>query len=279
MAEGKVIAVMGGFETYVPASLPNKYEVLGDDMQVLNVKLDVGETLISESGSMNFMSRGVKSNVDCSQPCGRCCSGEACIMSTFTGTQDNDFVAVTPKLPAKIIPIPMGGTAGKFRAKDGAYFASLGDAKVSFAIDCNPCTVCCGGQGCIQQTMEGEGTVFVSAMGTILQKNLDVGEVLVIDTDSLVAWEDSAKLGIKRAGGCCTCCFGGEGLFNTTITGPGQVFVQSMSIQKFKNALKVEAETKRAERKNKTGQIGGAPLAPDADDMGREADVEDSEIV
>ena len=82
--EGEVVAVMGGFEVFTPVMASPKVEILGDDMQVLSIKLDAHEKVTAEPGSMNFMHPDVKMSVDCADCWGRCCSGEPCIMSTFT---------------------------------------------------------------------------------------------------------------------------------------------------------------------------------------------------
>jgi len=106
--------------------------------------------------------------------------------------------------------------------------------------------------------VRGTGSAFLFAMGTIVSKTLAEGEVLVIDTNSVVGWEDTVKLGIKTTGGCFTCCCGGEGLFNTTLKGPGKVYIQSYSREKFAMALMALAGPG-----GKGGGGGGAPATPD----------------
>jgi uncharacterized protein (AIM24 family) len=83
----------------------------------------------------------------------------------------------------------------------------------------------------------GTGTLFLAAGGTVLTKQLAPGEVLVVDTSSVVGFQSSVKFGVRLAGGCCTICCGGEGMFNSTLTGPGLVVVQSMSFEKYKLAV------------------------------------------
>ena len=209
------------------------------------------------------MHPAVKMSVNCEKPCQRCCAGEPCVMTKFKATEPA-YAALTSKVPGKIIPVDLADHGNKLRAKNGAYFASLGDADVSFHLDCNP-RCCCTGQGLIHQSVTGSGTVFLSAMGTILQKDLAPGEVIVIDTHSLVAWQESATLGIRRAGGCCTCCCGGEGLFNTTLTGPGHIYMQSMSAEKFKRALALQAIRNAPTSGGLENHHGGGPLRPEDD--------------
>ncbi|KAJ8611877.1 hypothetical protein CTAYLR_005799 [Chrysophaeum taylorii] len=262
--EAEVVGIVGGFEKFVAVVASPKYEILGDDMQVLSIKLDLAEEVTTAPGSLNFMHPGIHSSVDCKDCFGRCMSGERCIMATYKATSPDAYVALASDVPGKVIPVHLGDVDGKIRTKTGAFFASLGDARLTFHFDCNPCTCCFAGQGLLHQVIVGSSssTAFLSAMGTILTKRLDDGEVLVVDTHSLVAWQDSVKLGIRRTGGCCTCCCAGEGLFNTTLTGPGHIFLQSMSKEKFKAALSVAAANNQR-RGGGGSAASGSPLAPD----------------
>jgi len=255
-----------GMVEFDPAINPEKFEVLGSDMQIINVALDPGEKLTGEPGSMTFMQPSIKNSVDCNNCFGRCCSGEPCVMANFTNEGEGKAIlGITPNFPAKIIPIDLGAAGNKFRAKNGAFFASIGPVEVSINFDCNPKTCCFGGQGCARQTVGGEGTAFLAAMGTIMTKDLAEGETIVVDTNSTVAWEETVKLDIRLAGGCCTCCCGGEGMFNTTLTGPGKVVFQSMSIEKFKAALRVAAQ----QQAGGSGGGEGGEGAPDNSEMSR----------
>jgi uncharacterized protein (AIM24 family) len=104
----------------------------------------------------------------------------------------------------------------------------LGTVKVGCSFDSNPATLCCSGLGCCRQKISGTDSsiAFLSAGGTIIFRYLKAGERIVVDTRSVVGFEDSVELGITPNGRCCTCLFGGEGCFSTTLTGPGKVFLQ-----------------------------------------------------
>ena len=136
--------------------------------------------------------------VNCGAFFKRCMSANPCIMSTYRGASDSSYVDVTPKLPAKVEPIETGALGGSaMRCKSGSYLAHVGDVTLDFDFDCNCLTCCCAGQGCVRQKVKGTGSAFLTAMGTILTKELAEGEVLVVDTNSVVAWQDTVKLGIK----------------------------------------------------------------------------------
>ncbi|KAG8463438.1 hypothetical protein KFE25_004949 [Diacronema lutheri] len=245
--------------TRTGADLPIKYEVLGSDMQLVSITLPAGEKVISERGGMMMMDPSMRAKVNFDNMFGRCCSGEGCLMDHYTNHGDAPAtIGLTPNFPAKVIPLHMRGE-DQYRTKSGAFMASTGDIRVNFEL--NTFVNCCfSGQGCCNQTIQGEGTAFLAAMGTLMSKTLAEGEVIVVDTESVVAWQSTAKLGIRRAGSCITCCCGGEGLFNSTLTGPGTVYFQSMSYGKFKRAMTVHV-TKHAAAAGAAGGIVGAAVS------------------
>ena len=213
------------------------YTITGPDCQILTINLKTGERVETEPGSMMYMSSGIHSSVECGQ-CSRMCAGETLCKSVYTNQDSSDgFVALTPNFPAKVLPVDLAAFRGKLIAKSGAYMASIGDVKVAVNFDCCSCTCCCGGLGMTRQEASGSGTIFLAAGGTILKKELMANETICVDHSSVVGFEESVKFGIKRAGGCCTCLFGGEGLFVNTLQGPGSVYIQSMSFEKYKQAV------------------------------------------
>jgi len=251
----------------MPALDPNRFEVLGSDMQVLNLKMSGSETMQSVPGAMMYMEPSVTMAVNCNDMLGRCLSGSSCIMADYTNTANAPAVlGLTPNFPAKIIPLPIA-PGNVYRCKDGAYFASTGSVAIGYDIDCNPATCCCGGQGCVRQTVSGDGTAYLAAMGTLMQRTLDAGETIVVDTNSVVAWSETVSMDVRKAGGFCTCCCGGEGMFNTTLTGPGLVYFQSMSFAKFKSALSLAVQANAQRSESVTFAQMGAP--PEGTEMTR----------
>lgn len=147
------------------------------------------------------------------------------------------FVALTPNFPAKVVPINLAKYGGKIIVQKKSYMGSTGETKVTADCDLNCCSCCCGGMGFIREAVEGSGTVFLASGGTVVQKVLHNDETFIVDTNSIVGFQESVRFGVARTGGCCVCCFGGEGIFNTTLTGPGLVILQSMSFEKYRKAL------------------------------------------
>jgi len=122
-------------------------------------------------------------------------------------------------------------------AKRGAYFCHIGDISLKATYDCCPTTACCGGLGFARQHLSGKGTVFLTAGGVVLTKVLEMGETIVCDTDAIVAYQDTVTVTVAMQDSLCVCLYGGEGCFNTTLTGPGLVVVESMSFIRYKNAV------------------------------------------
>ena len=113
-------------------------------------------------------------------------------------------------------------------ANSGGYMSHLGEADVGCDLDCSFRTCLCAGLGCCRQKITAsDGSVaFLAAGGTIIYRNLKGNETITVDTTSVVAYESSVSLGITANGRFCTCCCGGEGIFSTTLTGPGRVYLQ-----------------------------------------------------
>ena len=183
---------------------------------------------------MLFMSSDIKADTSCMGCCNRVMTGEACLNVTYENNgNDPGYLGLTPNFPAKIIPINLSEHQNTIYAKKGAYMVNIGEVDVECDMDCNCLTCCFAGLGCIRQRMVGTGTTFIAAGGTILQKELVDGEMMVVDNTSIVAYEQSVTLGVRFAGSPLMCCLGGEGMFKATLTGPGHIYIQSMSFDKY----------------------------------------------
>jgi uncharacterized protein (AIM24 family) len=144
----------------------------------------------------------------------------------------SQYVGLTPNFPGKIVPIEFGkhiDANHALYAQNGSYMTSLGDGiEVGCDYDNNCIICCCAGFGCCRQKIKGsqDDIAFIAAGGTLVYRKLEPDEVVVVDTRSIVAIEESVTLGIVSNGTFCMCCCGGEGCFSTTLTGPGKVFLQ-----------------------------------------------------
>lgn len=229
---------MEGYDIFVPElKIDSKYSVSGAECQVLSIALKPGEHVQSEPGAMMMMSPSIKTDVNCGA-CTRVCTGESCCVTTYENKGSEDgFVSLTPNFPAKVVPLHLPSVNNAFIAKNGSFMSSIGNAEVTADCDTNPVTCCCGGLGQCRQKTAGDGTVFYTAGGTVLQKHLAAGEKVVVDSASIVGFQESVTFGVKPTGACCSCCFAGEGCCYGTLEGPGLVMVQSMSFEKYLNAV------------------------------------------
>jgi uncharacterized protein (AIM24 family) len=167
----------------------------------------------------------------------QCCT----VIFTNSGSTGLDsYAALTPNFPtAKVVQVVLSdpNVGGRLICQQGSYMASYGDASVQVDCDWNLTRCCCGGMGLIRQRLVGTGTVFLASSGTMVQKVLKPGETILVDTFCLLAYADTCKMDLRRAGGILGMVGGGEGIFNTTVTGPGLVIVQSMNQAVFLQAL------------------------------------------
>lgn len=134
---------------------------------------------------------------------------------------------------------------GHMHVKRGAFMAGVNDVTVDFTCDCNPATCCCSGMGCVRQRLEGTGVAFVQGTGTVMTKTLAEGEKFVLDTNTLLAWEPSTKLGVRPASlNPCVCCMWQQGCCNTTLEGPGTIYMQSKTVGQMQAYLRVPAPSR-----------------------------------
>jgi len=248
------LKVTGWDRIYVPTSdstitsttTQTKHAIVGNESQVLTIDLPVGESVESEPGTMMYLTDGIEPSIKCAGCFGRCCSGEACYdvsyvnVGTSSSVQQSGYISLTPNFPtAKVVPVDMSSpeVGEKLLCQQGAYMAKYGDVTVDFKLDCNLTRCCCAGTGLFQQQLSGTGTVFLASTGTILQKVLEEGEKIQIDTNCILAWASTVTIDIRKAGTIMGMIGGGEGFVNTVLTGPGLVLIRSMDEEMFRHAL------------------------------------------
>lgn len=190
---------------------------------------------------MMFLTSGIQQKATCEGCLERLCSGEDCCVLNLTNYgESSGYAALTPSFPtSKVVPVNLSdpNVNGVLIAQQGAFMASFGNVGIKISLDCNCMRCCCGGLGLVRQKIEGDGTVFLAATGTMVQKVLKEGETILVDTNCVMAFAESCTMDLRRAGGVLGIVGGGEGFFNTTLTGPGLVIIQSMNQIVFKAAL------------------------------------------
>jgi len=218
------------------------FEIFGDDMQMVEVELDPGESVIAEAGAMNYVEEGIDFEArmgDGSEAdqgvmgllfgaAKRKLTGESIFMTHFTNNgHEKRRVAFAGPYPGKIIPIDLSQIGGQITCQKDAFLCAALGTKVSIAFNKRFGAGFFGGEGFILQSLEGDGLAFAHAGGTIVKKELN-GQTLRVDTGCLVAFTGDVDYDIARAGNLKSMFFGGEGLFLATLRGHGTVYLQSL---------------------------------------------------
>lgn len=226
----------------MPRSHVVDYEIVGDDMQMVLVELDPGETVIAEAGAMNYVEEGItfeaKMGDGATADDGllgkvfsagkRMLAGESLFLTHFTHQGDGKkHVAFAAPCPGKILPVDLAAMGGELLCQKDAFLCAAMGTKIDIAFQRKFGAGFFGGEGFILQRLQGDGMAFLHAGGTVIERQLN-GEKLRVDTGCLVAFEPTITYDIERAGDLKSMFFGGEGLFLATLQGTGRVWLQSL---------------------------------------------------
>ena len=218
------------------------YELIGDDMQVVEIELDPKETVIAEAGAMNYMDGGISFEAkmgDGSKPEAgffgklldagkRAITGESIFMTHFTNTgHGKKKVAFAAPYPGKIIPVDMAKYGAELICQKDAFLCAALGTEVSIAFNRKLGTGFFGGEGFILQRLRGDGMAFIHVGGTVVKKELN-GETIYVDTGCLAALSPGISYDIQRAGNLKSMFFGGEGLFLAKLGGTDTVWLQTL---------------------------------------------------
>lgn len=212
------------------------YEIHGDDMQVVEITLDPGERVNSEAGAMLSMDMDIvmESEMKGGLMGGlkRMVSGESLFKSTYEnkGSKQQKVTFASP-YPGSIIPIDLKEIGGTFICQRDAYLCSADGVDISIELTKKMRAGFFGGEGFILQRLSApNGMVFVHAGGHVMKRTLAAGEQIKVDTGCLVGFEKSVDYSIEYVGSIKKAFFSGEGVFLTTLTGPGRVYLQSLPV-------------------------------------------------
>ena len=207
------------------------YRIEGGSLPVVIISLNPGESVNCESGSMSWMTSGItmatSTGGGIGKMFGRMVTGESAMINTYTAEQAGE-IAFASSFPGSIKAIELNGNS--FLAQKGAFLASFGNIEQSVGVQKNVGGGFFGGEGFLMQRFTGTGIVFLEIDGTAIEYDLQAGEKMVVDTGYTVMMDSTVNLDIQMVKGVKNVLFGGEGLFNTTLTGPGKIMLQSMPI-------------------------------------------------
>jgi uncharacterized protein (TIGR00266 family) len=249
------------------------FRILGSEMQFVEVELDPGESAVAEAGSMMYMTPGINmetifgdgSSGGRSGVMGallgagkRLITGESLFMTVFTnaagGKQQVSFAA---PYPGKILAMDLKQLGGQLICQKDAFLCAAKGVAIGIAFQRRIGVGLFGGEGFIMQRLEGDGLCFVHAGGTLHAIDLAAGQTLRVDTGCLVALQPSVGYEIQFVGKVKTALFGGEGLFFTTLTGPGRVWLQSLPFSRLADRIYKAAPAAGGARRGEGSILGG----------------------
>ena len=218
-----------------------KYQILGETLPVVICELEAGEKMITEGGAMSWMSPNMKmettSNGGIGKAFGRAFSGEKMFQNIYTAQGGPGMIAFASSFPGSIRAFEVSPGQDMIFQKS-AFLASEEGVQLSMHFRKKLGSGLFGGEGFIMQKISGQGIVFAEFDGHVIEYDLQPGQQIVIDTGHLAAMSATCKMDIQSVPGVKNMLFGGEGLFNTVITGPGKVWLQTMPISNVAGALR-----------------------------------------
>lgn len=213
-----------------------QYEIVGKTVPAVEVTLNRGESMYTQSGGMVWETEGIDMKTNTKgglmKGLGRMLSGESLFMATYTSMRDGAKIAFGSTVPGDVIPVNLTGTPGII-AQKRAFLCAQEGVDISIALTKRFSAGVFGGEGFILQDISGDGYAFLEVDGDQVVKELAPGEVMKVDTGNVVAFDKSVRYEIETVKGLSNIFFGGEGLFLTKLTGPGRVVLQTQNFNDF----------------------------------------------
>lgn len=217
-----------------------RYEIKGEPLPVLLCYLDPGEKIMCEQGAMSWMTPNMRMETSVGgigKAFGKMFSGESIFQNTYVAEGSQGMIAFASSFPGSIMAVDV--TQGDFIVQKKGYLASQPTVNLSVAFQKKLGAGFFGGEGFIMQKLSGQGIAFIEIDGYVVEYDLQAGQQLVIDTGYLAAMSATCTMDIQTVKGIGNALFGGEGLFNTVVTGPGKVYLQTMPVNKVAEAIYV----------------------------------------
>jgi len=248
------------------------YKILGEEMQCVEVELDPNETVMAEPGSFMMMENGIDmqtifgdGSVQQDGLLGklfsagkRLLTGENLFMTAYTNVgQGKKRVTFAAPYPGKIIPMDLNNLGGRIICQKDAFLCAAKGVSIGIEFQKKLGTGLFGGEGFIMEKLEGDGMAFVHSGGHVIEKTLEPGVLLKIDTGCIVAFTKDVNYDIQFIGGIKNTLFGGEGVFFATLSGPGKVWIQSLPISRMAGRILAYGSSGRKEEGSILGGIGG----------------------
>ncbi len=217
-----------------------RYEIKGGSFPVVICNLENGEKMITEKGSMAWMSPNMQMETHgggLGRMFSKAFSGESMFQNHYTARGGAGMIAFTSSFPGeiKVLDIAPGQ---EMIVQKSAFLASEAGVELSIHFQKRLGAGFFGGEGFIMQRLSGRGTAFVEIDGDLIEYDLKPGQKLIVDTGNVAGFSPSVQMDIQTVPGAKNMLFGGEGIFNTVLTGPGRVWLQTMPIYNVANAIR-----------------------------------------
>ena len=216
------------------------YEIKGEPMPVVICSLNAGETMITEKGSMVWMSPNMEMQTSAGgslgKAFGRMFSGESMFQNLYTARGGAGMIAFASSFPGAIRAVEIGPGRSVVCQKSALLAAEQG-VELSLFFQKKLGTGFFGGEGFIMQKLSGRGIAFLEIDGSAVEYDLAPGQQLIVDTGNLAMMDETCSIDIQSVKGVKNVLFGGEGMFNTVVTGPGHVVLQTMPLSAFAGAI------------------------------------------
>ena len=249
------------------------YQIHGDDMQFVEIELDPMEAAVAEAGGMMYMDDGIEMETifgDGSQQSSggfmgalmgagrRLVTGESLFMTVFQNRgAGKRKVAFGAPYPGKIIPVHLADLGGELIAQKDSFLCAAKGVSIGIAFQKKIGVGLFGGEGFVMQRLQGDGLAFVHAGGTLMERVLQPGEMIRVDTGCIVAFQPFVQYDIQYVGKIKSALFGGEGLFFATLRGPGRVWLQSLPFSRLADRIIASAPQTGGARRDEGSILGG----------------------
>lgn len=217
-----------------------RYNIEGDSLPIVEVNLDPNETIVTQGGGMIWMSPNLKmetSSGGLGKAFSKMFSGESIFQNRYTAMGGPGFITLASSFPGSILKFDISPNAPMVVQKSG-FLASSAGVELSIFFNKKFGAGLFGGEGFIMQKLSGQVIAFVEIDGYCKQYTLGAGQQLIVDTGNLAAMDATCSISIQKVPGVKNMLLGGEGLFNTVVTGPGRVFLQSHPISTVAAAIR-----------------------------------------
>ncbi len=219
-----------------------RYEIKGGSFPVLMCSLNDSESICCQRGAMSWMTPNMQMSTTgngLGKMFSRAISGESIFRNKYTATGGPGEIAFSSTVPGSILAVEIS-SCKSIIAQKSAYLASVPSVEMNIFFQKKFGAGFFGGEGFIMQQFTGDGTVFLEIDGSLIEYELAAGQSLILDTGYLVAMDATCSMNIESVGngGLGNVIFGGEGLFNTKVSGPGHVWLQSMPVPALANSIR-----------------------------------------